>query len=64
MDTTSSATTSDTTLYSEGWRITGQFTGHESKALTYGVEWLEEDLVATCAFYSKEVALWSPSSAT
>lgn len=64
MDTTSSATTTDTTLFSEGWQVTGQFTGHESKALTYGVEWLEEDLVATCAFYSKEVALWSPSSAT
>jgi len=47
---------------SGGGRVTSEFHGHDSASLTYGVSWVEDDLVATCAFYSKEVKLWSPSS--
>ena len=42
-------------------RVSSSYFGHQSKALTYGVAWVEKDLVATCAFYSKEVRVWSPS---
>ena len=39
-------------------RVLAAYTGHEPAALTYGVAWLGDSELASCAFYSKQVHAW------